>query len=122
MAVELEKPKVVISETALTQIDRVVSSQPPDNKLYLRVYIQSNSGGLSFGMALDKKKNSDDHTEIHPSGIEVLIDSISFPYLKDARVSYTEGDKSGFTITSPNAETLASGGCSGCSGDAGCCG
>ncbi len=120
---QLELPSVTVSDEAVKQILEVVKQQG-GKKLYLRLFIQPNGGGLSFGMALDTKKNSDDHSEIHESGIEVIIDSLSFPYLKGASVSYTVGEQTGFSISSPNAELLAAGGasCGSCSGDAGCCG
>jgi len=122
---EIEKPHVVISDIALEQIQNVVKNQGQGKTLYLRLYVQATGGALSFGMALDTKKNSDDKSEVHPSGVEIVIDSISYPYLKGAQVSFTkEGEKAGFTITSPNADLLASAGaaCGSCAGDAGCCG
>jgi iron-sulfur cluster assembly accessory protein len=121
---QLDVPNVTVSEEALKQIENVVKAQGEGKTLFLRLFVQAQGGGLSFGMALDTKKNSDDHSETHPSGLEVVIDSISYPYLRGASVSFTEGEKSGFSISSPNAELLASahgGGCGGCSGDAGCC-
>lgn len=122
---KLEAPNVTVSEVALKQIQNVIQGQGDGKTLFLRLFVQAAGGGLSFGMALDTKKNSDDHSEVQSSGLEVVIDSISFPYLRGASVSYTEGDKSGFSISSPNAELLAAaaaGGCGSCSGDAGCCG
>ncbi len=120
----LEKPEVTISDKAVEMIKQVIEQQENKN-LYLRLFVQPSGTGLSFGMALDTRKNSDDHSEIHESGIEVVIDHISFPYLKGASVSYTEGEKSGFSISSPNADLLAAAAgaaCGSCAGDAGCCG
>ena len=74
-------------------------------------------------MALDSRRADDDHM-CEVDGLEVRIDRISFPYLKNANVDFVEEEnKSGFQITSPNTELLASAAsaCGGCSGDAGCC-
>jgi len=117
-------PFVTISETALNQLNAVVEQQGRDD-LFLRLYVQGASGGISFGMALDSRRSDDDHTCIY-EGIEVAVDRISFPYLDGANVDFVEdkdGGKSGFQISSPNADLMAAsgGGCGSCSGGAGCC-
>lgn len=117
-------PFVTISDTALQQVHAVMEAQGRDD-LFLRLYVQGAAGGISFGMALDSRRSDDDHT-CEYEGVEVAIDRISYPYLDGANVDFvedSEGGKSGFQITSPNADLLAASGgaCGGCSGDAGCC-
>jgi len=119
-----DKAFVTISETAMNVLNTTITQQDRDD-LFLRLYVQGASGGISFGMALDSRRSDDDHT-CDVDGIEVAIDRISFPYLDGATVDYvedTQGGKSGFQISSPNADMLAAsgGGCGSCSGDAGCC-
>lgn len=118
------KPFVTISETAMSQLNAVITQQGRDD-LFLRLYVQGASGGISFGMALDSRRSDDDHT-CEYEGVEVAIDRISFPYLDGGSVDYVEdmeGGKSGFQISSPNADLMASagGGCGSCSGESGCC-
>ena len=118
------KAFVSISDTALSQLNAVIAQQGRDD-LFLRLYVQGASGGISFGMALDSRRSEDDHTCDY-EGIEVAIDRISFPYLDGGSVDFVEdkdGGKSGFQISSPNADLLAAsgGGCGSCSGGAGCC-
>ncbi|MCH8905721.1 MAG: iron-sulfur cluster assembly accessory protein [Candidatus Heimdallarchaeota archaeon] len=114
---------VTISQTAIDQVNAVISQQDR-NELFLRLFVQSAAGGISFGMALDTRRSEDDHVCFY-EGIEVAIDRISFPYLDGANVDFVEGEKSGFQITSPNSELLsqssAGGGCGSCTGDSGCC-
>lgn len=112
---------VSISETAINQVKEVIKQQNRDD-LFLRLFVQA-AMGISFGMALDSKKNDDDHVCSY-EGIKVAIDRISFPYLDGANVDYIEGEeKSGFQITSPNSDLLAQAmsGCGSCSGESGCC-
>lgn len=122
---QTNKAFVTISETALNNVKAAIAGQDRDD-LFLRLYVQGASGGISFGMALDSRRSDDDHTCDY-EGIEVAIDRISFPYLDGANVDFvedTDGGKSGFQITSPNADLLAAaagGGCGSCSGGAGCC-
>ncbi|MDH5404115.1 MAG: iron-sulfur cluster assembly accessory protein [Candidatus Heimdallarchaeota archaeon] len=114
---------VTISETASISVKNVIKEQNRTD-LFLRLFVQSAYGALSFGMALDSRKSDDDQICL-VDDIEVRIDRISFPYLEGANVDYVQSDeKSGFQITSPNAHLLAQGaaaGCGSCSGGAGCC-
>lgn len=114
-------PFVTISETAIEQIQAVITQQDKQD-LFLRLFVQGSAGGISFGMALDTRRSDDDNVCFYKN-IEVAIDRISFPYLEGASVDFVQSaDKSGFQITSPNADLLASaGGCGTCGGDAGCC-
>ena len=119
-----ETPFVTVSETALNQVSAIIEQQDRED-LFLRLYVQGAAGGISFGMALDSRRSEDDHTCVY-EGVEVAIDRISFPYLDGANVDFVEdleGGKSGFQITSPNADLMstAGGGCGSCSGDVGCC-
>jgi len=114
-------PFVTVSETAVGQVKEVIKQQNRDD-LFLRLFVQSSAGGLSFGMALDTRRSEDDHTCFYQD-IEVAIDRISFPYLDGANVDYVQTEeKKGFQITSPHSDLLAAGAaCGSCSGDAGCC-
>lgn len=105
----------------MEQIHAVVKQQ--DRKdLFLRLFVQSSAGGISFGMALDTRRSDDDHVCFYED-IEVAIDRISYPYMENANVDFVQSDdKSGFQVTSPNSHLLAAGpSCGGCSGDVGCC-
>ncbi len=116
---------VTLSQTAKDMLVNTITQQDRDD-LFLRLYVQGASGGISFGMALDSRKSDDDHT-CTIDNIDVAIDRISYPYLEGATVDYVEdqeGGKSGFQISSPNADLLASSGgagCGSCTGGAGCC-
>ncbi|MHA2249042.1 MAG: HesB/IscA family protein [Candidatus Kariarchaeaceae archaeon] len=104
---------VTISKTAVNQIRKVIRQQH-QNDFLLRLFIQASSGVLSFGMALDNKRNETDKSCFF-DGIEVVIDQASFPYLNGASVDYIVSDhKEGFQITSPNSHLLADCGHDGC--------
>lgn len=116
------EPFVIISDTAKGQIEQVIQAQNKSD-LFLRLYVQSSTTGISFGMALDTRKADDDHY-CAVKDINVRIDRISFPYLVNSTVDFvTAEEKSGFQITSPNTELLAQAGsaCGSCGGGAGCC-
>ncbi len=113
---------VTISDTAYNEIKKVINAQTQKG-LFVRLYVQSAVGGISFGMALDTRRSDDDHV-CFVKDLEVAIDKISFPYLVNANIDYVSTkEKSGFQITSPNKELIEAAGsaCGSCSGDAGCC-
>ncbi|MCY3410428.1 MAG: iron-sulfur cluster assembly accessory protein [Candidatus Heimdallarchaeota archaeon] len=119
---DTDGPFVTISETAMFQVKEVIKAQNKDD-LFLRLYVQSSVTGISFGMALDSRKSDEDH-QCEVENLEVRIDKISYPYLKNATVDFVQSDeKTGFQITSPNTDLLAqaAASCGSCSGDAGCC-
>ena len=116
---------VTISETAINQINSILKAQTDRKNLFLRLFVQGTSGGISFGMALDERKSDDDHICDY-DGLEVAIDRISFPYLDGGYVDYIVDetkDNQGFQVTSPSklVEMAVGGGCGSCSGEAGCC-
>ncbi|VFP81434.1 iron-sulfur cluster insertion protein ErpA [Buchnera aphidicola] len=75
-------------------------------QLKLRIYITGGGcSGFQYGFELEKFiKNDDIH--IVQSGIEIIIDPISFQYLNGGKIDYIEnlaGSK--FIVINPNAQT-----------------
>lgn len=129
-----ENSFVSISETALSQVKAVIAQQDQKD-LFLRIFVQGGCGGVSYGMAIDMRKQADD-AEYVINGLPVVVDRISHEYVEGATVDFDEsGEKKGFRISNPIVEEkMASmgGGCSsgscgtesasGCgSGSGGCC-
>ncbi len=89
----------------------------------LRVFISGGGcSGYSCGLALDNNVHETDIT-YEENGVKVLVDDVSFNYLKGAKVDYVESETgTGFKITDvkPMASSCSCGdaGC-GC-GDEGC--
>jgi iron-sulfur cluster assembly protein len=69
----------------------------------LRVFIQGGGcSGFQYGMALDNRIREDD-VVFDGSGIKMIIDPTSYPYLKGATVDYVDDPSgSGFKISNPN--------------------
>ncbi|MHA2031467.1 MAG: HesB/IscA family protein [Candidatus Kariarchaeaceae archaeon] len=115
---------VTISEGALSQVKSVIAQQKQEN-LFLRIFVQGGCGGISYGMAIDMRKQPDD-TEFTIEGLPVVVDRISHQYVEGATVEYDEtGEKKGFRISNPSVEEQMSqaGGCaSGSCGTVGGCG
>lgn len=78
--------------------------------LKLRVYVVGGGcSGLQYGFTFDENQQDDDTVfEKTSKGVTVtlLIDSLSYPYLKNAEIDYTESiNGSQFVIKNPDAET-----------------
>jgi iron-sulfur cluster assembly protein len=123
---------VSISETALSQVKSVIAQQEQKD-LFLRIFVQGGCGGVSYGMAIDMRRQPDD-TEFTIDGLPVVVDRISHQYVEGASVDFDDsGEKKGFRISNPRVEEMmaemgggcASGSCGtggGCgSGSGGCC-
>jgi len=70
---------VNISEAALSQVKSVIEQQD-QQELFLRIFVQGGCGGVSYGMAIDARKQPDD-AEYNIDGLPVVIDRISHQYV-----------------------------------------
>ena len=96
---------VTFTDSAANKVGQLISDEGNDN-LKLRVYITGGGcSGFQYGFTFDEEVNEDD-TKIEKSGVMVLIDAMSIPYLSGAEIDYSE-DLSGaqFVIRNPNAAT-----------------
>lgn len=79
--------------------------------LKLRVYVVGGGcSGLQYGFTFDENQQDDDTVfeKISDTGMTVtlLVDSLSYPYLKNAEIDYMENiTGSQFVIKNPDAET-----------------
>lgn len=96
---------VIFSDNAAKKIAELIKEEGND-ALKLRVYITGGGcSGFQYGFTLDEEIQDDD-TKIENGNVQVLIDSMSIPYLTGAEIDYKE-DLSGaqFVIRNPNAAT-----------------
>lgn len=75
-------------------------------ELKLRVYITGGGcSGFQYGFTFDEKADEDD-IRVERSGVELLVDPLSFQYLEGAEVDYSESLQGArFVIRNPNAST-----------------
>ena len=95
---------VGITETAASKVKELLSREQSENELALRIAVQPGGcSGLRYALYFDDEfKDTDQVTEA--SGVKVVIDKMSAPYLKGAKVDYLDTlQQSGFTIDNPNA-------------------
>ena len=78
----------------------------------LRIFVSGlGCAGAQFGFAFDQAETADD-VALEVSGIPLIVDSLSYPYLAGAQIDYAERNENPhFIIHSPGAKSA----CSGCS-------
>ncbi len=86
-------------------------SEENNPKLNLRVYITGGGcSGFQYGFTFDENIQDDD-TVIEQAcsdervRVKLLIDALSFPYLKKATIDYKSGLQEAFIIDNPTAKT-----------------
>jgi iron-sulfur cluster assembly protein len=103
---------ISITETASEKVKELLASEDRAGQA-LRVFVRGMScSGPAYGMALDDSTRPED-TIAELSGIRILVDPASAPYVEGAEIDYVDSLMGkGFTINNPNAAP-AGGGCGG---------
>ena|SRR5947208_16169959 len=92
-----------VTENAVNHLRELLAAHSDPQARSLRVQIaKGGCSGLQYEMTLDSEKQGD--AVISRDGVEVLVDSESAEYLRDATLDYHDGlTGAGFTVTNPNA-------------------
>ena len=98
---------VSLTETAAIKVRALLDQEGRDD-LRLRVAVQPGGcSGLQYQLFFDERALDGD-IEIERSGVPLVVDRMSAPYLIGATIDFTDTiEQQGFTIDNPNA----SGGC-----------
>ncbi|MCJ2520376.1 MAG: iron-sulfur cluster insertion protein ErpA [Candidatus Thermoplasmatota archaeon] len=97
--------EIFLTEAASQKI-RTLMENDGDNHSYLRVFVSGGGcSGLSYGMTFEEMEEEGDRV-VESSGVKVLVDEFSAPYLKGVEVDYQESLMgTGFVINNPNAKS-----------------
>jgi iron-sulfur cluster insertion protein len=93
---------MIISEEAKAKILSIINEDPELDGMSVRVAIVGGGcSGFQYNFTFDTEKEDDWHED------NVLIDPMSFMYLNDATLDYTEDALKGsaFVVKNPNAKT-----------------
>ncbi len=96
---------IKVTEAAVRKFLSIIKKDS-DPELNLRVFVTGGGcNGFSYGFTVDKEVCSDD-TLLQQGGINLVVDSMSFPYLAGAKVDYSEDlNGSRFYVDNPNASS-----------------
>ena len=106
-------PSLIFTDAAAKKVYSLIEEEN-NPKLNLRVYVTGGGcSGFQYGFTFDEEINDDDFVIEKKIGdddkaviVKLLVDSMSFQYLKNAEIDYRE-DINGaqFVIRNPNAKT-----------------
>jgi iron-sulfur cluster insertion protein len=96
---------VIFTDAAANKVQSLIDEENNPN-LKLRVYITGGGcSGMQYGFTFDEKINEDDWS-LEKNGVHVLINAVSYMYLENAEIDYTDGiTGEQFIIRNPNAQT-----------------
>lgn len=98
-------PVIAVTENAVSKVRELVEEEGnPDLKL--RVYVTGGGcSGFQYGFTFDEVVGEEDSC-VEVSGVGVLVDALSYPFLVGATVDYEQGlSGAKFLVTNPNAST-----------------
>ena len=96
---------ITFTDNAANKVKQLIEEEQKKT-LKLRVYVTGGGcSGFQYGFSFDETANDDD-TFINNLGVDLVVDSMSYPYLIGSVVDYQEGlEGSRFTVDNPNATT-----------------
>jgi iron-sulfur cluster assembly accessory protein len=104
VTVQTDAPKaVVLTDPAASKVKTLLEQEGRDD-LRLRIAVQPGGcSGLRYQLFFDERSLDGDEV-IDFSGVEVVVDRMSVPYLGGATIDFVDTiEKQGFTIDNPNA-------------------
>ncbi len=95
---------IAITETAATEVKKLIEAQSLPNDVALRLGVQGGGcAGLSYTLNFDTQQNDRDRV-FDQREIKLLIDSKSYLFLSGTTLDYTTGaNGGGFVFDNPNA-------------------
>ena len=96
---------IIVTDAAVSKFLSITENES-ESQLNLRVFVTGGGcNGFSYGFTMDNEVCPDD-TLLQQGGINLVIDSMSFPYLAGAKVDYSEDlNGSRFYVDNPNASS-----------------
>ncbi|KAL5231965.1 hypothetical protein ABZP36_030741 [Zizania latifolia] len=101
---------VHMTEVCIRRLKELHAKEPPAEVKMLRLSVEAGGcSGFQYSFSLDDKKNSDDRV-FEKDGVKLVVDDVSYDFVKGATVDYEEElIRSAFVVsTNPSAV----GGCS----------
>lgn len=107
----MSEPEILFTVSAADKVAALIQEENNPH-LKLRVYITGGGcSGFQYGFTFDETQQEDDTVIVQSCSngqaqVHLLIDSMSFQYLKDAEIDYVQGlQGEQFVIRNPNAKT-----------------
>lgn len=104
-----------LTEGAINKAKELIKNENEPN-LALRIFvIPSGCCGIDFGLEITNKFDSSDNF-IDISGLRVVVDDFSYPFVENAEIDFIEREGNGYFVVNTNlGKGCGSGGNCGCS-------
>ena len=102
--VETITTPIILSDSAVTQLKRIMGEQKVPEEYGLRVGVKGGGcSGFSYILGFDVQKEKDQIFEV--KGLKVLMEKSHSMYLLGMEIDWLEGlNNRGFTFSNPNAD------------------
>ena len=102
---QIQEPQIAFTDSASLKVKSLIEEEEND-KLKLRVFISGGGcSGFQYGFTFDEKIQEGDLT-VEKNGVILVVDPMSYQYLINAEIDYSEGlEGAQFIIKNPNATT-----------------
>ena len=102
---QTQKPQIEFTDSASLKVKSLIEEEEND-KLKLRVFISGGGcSGFQYGFTFDENIQEGDLT-VEKNGVTLVVDPMSYQYLVNAEIDYSEGlEGAQFIIKNPNATT-----------------
>jgi iron-sulfur cluster assembly protein len=96
---------VSLTEGAATKIKELMAGEPEGEAGVLRIAVQGGGcSGFEYALGFDRGPQDGDH-EILSSGIPIVVDPFSAPYIQGTEIDFVHGLQGGFAINNPNVSS-----------------
>ena len=93
------------TDSAVAKVRELIEEEGNESLKFLVFVTGGGCSGFQYGFTFDELTAEDD-IEIEKDGVQLLVDSLSYPYLVGGTVDYVEGlEGARFKVDNPNAET-----------------
>ncbi|CAN6224083.1 unnamed protein product [Urochloa humidicola] len=105
-----EPEAVIMTENCIRKLKELHTKEPSNKGKMLRLCVEAGGcSGFQYSFLLDDKKNSDDRV-FEKDGAKLVVDNVSFEFVKGATVDYVEELIRAASLVSANPSSV--GGCS----------
>jgi iron-sulfur cluster assembly protein len=96
---------VSLTEGAATKIRELMAEEPEGDAGVLRIAVQGGGcSGFEYALGFDRGPQEGDH-ELFSSGVQIVVDPFSAPYIQGTQIDFVDGLQGGFAINNPNVSS-----------------
>ena len=105
MATIEQEALVTLTESAAAKVRELMAEEPEGEATVLRIAVQGGGcSGFEYALGFDSGAQEGDH-QMDASGVPVVVDPLSAPYIQGTQIDFLDGLQGGFAINNPNVSS-----------------